>query len=137
MNVSQPQTSDQPKYSGREKRAASRLFFNADCVLIFEDGYEMPVGLTNVSFTGAFVNFKHDDKESFINLRVNICFTLIIKNKPHPLKVSGMVVRANENGVGIAFRMSECNRIETIIEDLSEDMALKHLTNHAGTRRNC
>lgn len=120
MNMPKTKISEQPEYSGREKRAAARLFITAGCSLVFEDSHEIATQLTNVSFSGAFVSFPHDDTEAFLNQRVWIEFTLMIKNKPYPLRVSGMIVRAVPNGVGIAFRLSERNRIAPIVERMGE-----------------
>ncbi len=131
----QQKISGQQDYSGREKRAAARLFLNTKCSLVFEDSHEVSTELTNVSFSGAFLSFAHDDTEAFLNQRVWIDFTLIIKNKPYPLRVSGMIVRAVPNGVGIAFRLSEHSKMSPIIERMSEsiDEAKKCFTGHTNS----
>lgn len=120
MEMPQLKTDDQPDYSGIEKRVASRLFLKAASSLVFEDSHEISAQITNISFSGAFVVFEYDDTESFLNQRVWLDFILMVKNKPHPLRVNGMIVRAVENGVGIQFRLSERNRIAPIIQNLTE-----------------
>ena len=122
MEMPQLQSKSEADYSGKEKRAASRLFMQAECTLRFEDSHKIDGDITNISYSGAFVTFEHDDTESFINLRVWLEFVLLVKTKTYPMRVSGMIVRASDNGVGIAFRLSEKNRIEPVIEKLREEI---------------
>lgn len=111
-----------PSFKGKEKRIAARLYTEALCKIIFEDSNELAGNITNISFTGAFVSITHDDPESFVNLRGWLEFSLILRNKPFPVRVSGMVVRSTDTGLGVAFRSSEHIRIESLVEKLREEL---------------
>ena len=135
---SQPNPADLTSYKGKEKRSATRLDANAYCSMEFEDSHSLTGDIINISFTGAFVAIEHDDPESFVNLRIWLDFSLLIRKNDYPLRVSGTIVRATDQGLGIAFRSSEHNRIQTIIETLEEEIEelQKSLTDHGQSFRN-
>lgn len=120
MDTTGNKTTKKP-YSGVEKRASSRLEIETKCLLVLEDSHEIEARILNVSCAGIFISFEHNDKDYFINQRVWIDFSLCVKDEDHPLKVNGMVVRANDIGIGVAFRTNERSKLEPLIEKLVDD----------------
>lgn len=109
-------------YQGKEKRSASRMSVEASCILILEDSHELPVKIENISFSGAFAALKHNDREFFVNQRVWLKFSMEVVGQVHQIQINGVVIRANDFGIGIAFRSSEREKLEPILEKLTESM---------------
>ncbi len=120
MDVNKKNESNEQPYKGKERRSASRLAVDANCILLLEDSHEVPVKIENLSFAGAFAAFDHDDRDFFINQRVWLKFTLKINKEIHKIEISGIIIRANNFGVGIAFRTSEREAVEPVMEKLTE-----------------
>lgn len=110
---------EQP-YKGKERRSSSRLKADANCMLILEDSHELPVKIDNISGTGAFATFEHNDRDFFLNQRVWLKFSMKVDREIHKIEVSGVVVRASGAGIGIAFRTTERENLQPVIDKLTE-----------------
>ncbi|THB68413.1 MAG: PilZ domain-containing protein [Gammaproteobacteria bacterium] len=123
-------------FTGKEQRSFSRMNLSLPCEIIFEDGLSLSALISNISASGVLVLFEHEDSEIFVNMRLHLIFSIDVKNKIHNLKIYGTAVRSCQNGIGIAFRMEERERLENLIENIQEDLELAHLKKHAGSSNN-
>ncbi len=128
MDTRSNKSGDNKPYTGVEKRSSSRMAVTTKCMLVLEDSHEILANIENVSCSGVFITFDHDDKELFVNQRVWVDFSLSIKEQEHALKVNGVVVRANSFGIGIAFRTVERSKLEPLIEKLVQDKNERNAT---------
>jgi hypothetical protein len=116
------------QYKGKERRSASRLSCASSCHLTFEDGLELSAKIQNISFTGTFLQLNYLEKASLVNLRVWLAFELTVRSHTHTFRVNGMVVRATEAGIGIAFRQTEKALLEPVIQKLMDENEERTLT---------
>jgi hypothetical protein len=98
-----------------DKRGATRFDFDVPCMIRLEDSLIISGQLKDISQTGAYIKIRHYDNESVVNQRALLHWEGRLEGKDIASTLACCIVRANRDGIGVSFRISEKNQVGAMI----------------------